>query len=54
MTELTITEFARLGGKARQKSMTKAQKRDLALKGVRGRLKKKRTVKRDLSSTGIL
>jgi hypothetical protein len=42
---MDLKEFARLGGKARQKSMSKAQRRDLALKGVRARLKKKNALK---------
>ena len=42
---MDIKEFARMGGKARQKAMTKAQRRELALKGVAGRLKKKRLAK---------
>ena len=42
---MNIQEFARLGGKARMKAMTKAQRRDLALKGVKARLKKKKAVK---------
>jgi hypothetical protein len=45
MNELTITEFARMGGKARQKALNKAQRRELALKGVAGRAKKKRLAK---------
>ncbi len=34
---LTVTEFARLGGKARQKSQTKAQRSEAARKAVNAR-----------------
>lgn len=39
---MNLKEFQKLGGKARQKSMTKAQRRELALKGVIARLAKKK------------
>lgn len=43
--ELTLKQFASLGGKARMKGLNKAQRRLLALKGVKGRLKKKQALK---------
>jgi len=39
---LTLQEFARLGGKARMKKMTKAERRKLALLGVKARLAKRK------------
>jgi hypothetical protein len=42
---MDIKEFARLGGKARQKALNKAQRHELAMKGVRGRKKKKNALK---------
>lgn len=41
MNTLTITEFARMGGKARAKKLSKKQLSDIGKKGGRPRLDKK-------------
>jgi hypothetical protein len=35
--ELTITEFARMGGKARSKTLTAKRRKEIAAKGARAR-----------------
>jgi hypothetical protein len=41
MKKLTITEFARLGGKARAKKLSRERRKEIAMLGVQARLDKK-------------
>lgn len=46
MTELTITEFARMGGRATVEKYGNEHMRELSKKGVAARRKKKKTSKK--------
>jgi hypothetical protein len=41
MKKLTITEFARMGGKARARKLSRERRKEIAMLGVRARLDKK-------------
>lgn len=43
---MTVEEMARMGGKARQKQMTKAQRKALAVKAAKARWAKPKGTKR--------